>query len=513
MNAAINTTNNILRSIGTSIILSALGAVALAFAFPKAGQAWLAPIAAAGLFWAWRTLSWKRAFLLGWLAGAIFFSINFSWFTYTVGAYVGKVAFAVVLIPALVEGIAFALTAVTVAIALANSPRWAVPLAAAAAFTIFEWLRSIGIFAVPFAQIGYSQTTTPLAFFAPYIGSFGVTFVVMLLGAYLAEAIASRNPRPLAYVVFIVAVACVFCWWLWPARRFESGSPAFRVAAVQGNIPQTLKWNPQNFWLSVNTYLNQTRRLAPLRPLLVVLPETVIPTDFNGTDPQGVHAVVRADFAQLAHLMHTWLIIGSLDKHNGHEYNALFTLGPNGSIVNIYDKRQLVPFTESFPGEKVLGWLPGSDLIGRFAAGTIDTVLPIGALRVAPLICWESAFADLVHAQIERGAQVLVIATDDAWFGDSSGTFQHAQIAQMRAIETGEYVLQSASTGISGVITPTGRWQDTAPLDRQALIVSGVRAPDSSLSLFARIGPTPVMLSLALLYVLIVGIGALQKRR
>ena len=79
--------------------------MALAFAFPKPGQAWLAPLAAAGLFWAWQRLSWKRAFFTGWFAGTIFFSINFSWFTYTVGDYVGGFAFAVVLIPALVEGL------------------------------------------------------------------------------------------------------------------------------------------------------------------------------------------------------------------------------------------------------------------------------------------------------------------------------------------------------------------------------------------------------------------------
>lgn len=513
VNAAVNTTNNILRSIGTSIIISALGAVALAFAFPKAGLAWLAPFAAAGLFWTWRTLSWKRAFLLGWFAGTIFFAIKFSWFSYTVGAYVGKFAFAVVLIPAIVEALAFALTAACVALAYKNAAQWSAPLAGAAAFTVFEWLRSIGALAVPFAQIGYSQTTTPLAIFAPYIGSFGVTFVVMLLGAYIAESIASRNPRPIAIVVIVVALGWIPSWWLWPARRAENPLPSFRVAAVQGDIAQSIKWDPQNFWLSTNTYLDQTRRLAPLHPLLVVLPETVIPTDFNGTDVRGVHAFIRARFAQLAHLMHTWLIVGSVDKHDGREYNALFTFDPNGAIVNVYDKRQLVPFAESFPAQNILGWIPGTDLIGRFAAGTSDTVLPIDGLRVAPLICWESAFADLVHAQIARGADVLVIATDDAWFGESSGIFQHAQIAQMRAIETGEYVLQSASTGISGVVTPSGRWQDAAKLDRRALIVSDVRASRASLSTFARIGPTPVMLSLVFVYVLVIGIGAMQKRR
>ena len=194
MNAATETTNNILRSTVTSVIVSALSAVALALAFPKAGQAWLAPLAAAGLFWAWQRLSWKRAFFIGWFAGTIFFAINFSWFTYTVGSYVGGFAFAVVLIPAIVEGLAFAASALAAVAAARLAVWWLAPAAAAAAFTVFEWLRSIGELAVPFAQIGYSQTVTPLIAYAPYIGAFGVTFVVMLLGAYAAQAIALRTP-------------------------------------------------------------------------------------------------------------------------------------------------------------------------------------------------------------------------------------------------------------------------------------------------------------------------------
>ena len=101
----------------------------------------------------------------------------------------------------------------------------------------------------------------------------------------------------------------------------------------------------------------------------------------------------------------------------------------------MYDKRQLVPFAESLPAPAIFSRLPYANLIGRFGHGRIDAVVPAGSMRFAPLICWESAFSDLVHAQIQNGAQFLVIPTDDAWFGPTSGTYQHAQIAQMRAIE------------------------------------------------------------------------------
>lgn len=509
VNAATDTTNNNLRSIGTSVIVSAISAAALAFAFPKAGQAWLAPLAAAGLFWAWQRLSWKRAFFTGWFAGTIFFAISFSWFTYTVGSYVGSFAFAVVLIPAIVEGLAFAASALAAVAAARFAVWWLAPAAAAAAFTVFEWLRSIGLLAVPFAQIGYSQTVTPLIAFAPYIGAFGVTFVVMLLGAYVAQAIQLRTPRALAGAVLVVTISWIACYAAWPAIHRQT-APLLRVAAVQGNIAQTIKWNPQAFWPTVNTYLAQTRTLRALRPQLIVLPETVIPTDLNTEDPNGVRRLVRSEFSALARGLNTTLVVGSLEAGGAKDYNALFVFDPYGAISRVYQKRQLVPFTESFPGERFLSWLPDSDLIGRFAPGREDMVLEASGARFAPLICWESAFADLVHAQVAGGAQFLVIATDDAWFGESSGTYQHAQIAQMRAVENGEWVLQSAATGISGIVSADGRWVDATALDTPATLAGLVHAPPGSI--FARIGPTPVCVVLTALYVALVAGGALRKR-
>ncbi len=523
-----------LRNIGTSVRtaelgVAMLGAVALALAFPKTQQVWLAPLGAAGLFWAWERLSWKRAFFTAWFAGTIFFAINFSWFTYTVGSYVGSLAFAVVLIPALIEALAFALTALCTKLAAAVAPPWLVPIAGAAAFTVFEWLRSIDVTAVPFAQIGYSQTSTPLAVFAAYVGSFGVTFIVMLLGGYIADAIARRRAPALALAVLTIAVAWCAAYSAWPARH--TAVPTLRVAAVQGNIAQTIKWNETELPRSVARYSALTKELAPVHPQLVVWPETVITTDLNDqpnyflsnpnpvqsamlNDYLSTNAKLRTQFATIARTLHTTLVVGSLDRHWGSEglkqYNALYTYGPDGALIDIYDKRQLVPFAESLLAPALFSWLPDASLIGRFGHGTRNSVIEAGGMRFAPLICWESAFADLVHAQIAAGAQFLVIPTDDAWFGKSSGTYQHAQIAQMRAIESGEWVVQSASTGISGIISPRGEWTESTGLDKIAVVVGNVGVPPGSP--FDRIGPNPVIYALAALYALVLLAGVAVRR-
>ncbi len=167
-----------------------------------------------------------------------------------------------------------------------------------------------------------------------------------------------------------------------------------------------------------------------------------------------------------------------------------------------------MPFAETLPAPGVFSHLPYADLIGRYGHGTQDTVIAIDGVRFAPLICWESAFSDVVHSQLQNGAQVLVIPTDDAWFGPSSGTYQHAQIAQMRALESGEWTIQAASTGVSGIIAPDGRWAERSKLDEQTVVVGSVGAPVGSL--FARIGPTPVGLAMIVLYFLVLGFGRLQ---
>lgn len=474
------------------LAVTALSSCALALAFPKYNFAWLAPLAAAGLFWTWQRLPWKRAFWYGWFGGTIFFLLSSGWFATTVGHLLGNFAFAFLLIPTAIEGLYVGVAAAFASLAFARAPRAAAPLAAAAAFTIFEWLRSVGIMGAPFAQLGYSQADTPLAVFAAYIGTFGVTFVICTIGAYVAQAVALRSNGRLFYALGALFLAWCVCWYAWPAR--SAAAPTIRVAAVQGNISQDVKWNAQTLALAVKRYTSLTRRAAAFEPQLVAWPETVM-TENAGleNDPQLI-----GQLEALARSAKTTLLAGSIDVHNYRYYNASFIFGPSGSLVGVYDKRQLVPFTEGFPGKSFLSWIPYSNLIADFGVGHSDAVYNAGGLAFAPLICWESAFADLAHAQLRNGAKLFVITTDDAWFGTSSGPYQHAQIAQLRAIEGGTWVLRAASTGISGIIAPDGRYTERTDLDREAIVMGVVGTPPGSL--FARTGPAPVILALVLLY-------------
>lgn len=468
--------------------IAAAAALMLSAAFPKLGASWLVPFGTAALFWIWQGASLKKAALLGWFAGLIFFTADFAWVGHTVGRYIGVFGPFLALGPALIEAPFFALAGTLAAFAYTRMPPNVAPLGAAAAFTLCEWLRSIGVLAAPFDQLGYTQADSPLRVIAAYAGTYGITFVLCAIGAYVADALRRRTWRPLGVVAFSLAVMMLVFWSLWPARKLPT--PTIPVAAVQGNIAQSFKWN--SLALAVRRYTAMTRRASAHHPRLFVWPETVIPTELDAN-----FSLIR-HFTALSREVRATIVAGSLAAGPGALYNALFIFSPSGGYA-VYDKRQLVPFAEWFPGREFLSWLPYvGALNGGLTPGTNDGVYPTSVLAIAPLICWESAFADLAYEQVRRGAQLFVVSTDDAWFGTTSGPYMHAQIAQLRAIETGAYVVRAAATGISGIVAPDGRWQKRSRIGRRT-VVTGFVAPRLP-TFFSRIGPTTIGVLMVILY-------------
>ena len=479
-------------------LIAALSGVLFALAFPRTGLAWAAPLGAGALFWAWRGASWKRAFFLGWICGLVFCTITFWWWSTTIASYVGVLAYIAVVLAAGYQGLAIALAGTMTALASKRVAPALLPLAAAAAFAITEWLRSIGVAGVPFGQLGVTQVETPLRALGAYVGTAGITFAVFALGAYAAYAAYTRSWRALVAFVLALTFATSAAWYAWPARH--APPPTVPVVAVQGSIAQSLKWQPGSLERAIGVYTAMTRAAIVLHPRLIVWPETVIAINGGGLNND---AGLVEKFTALAAQADATVVVGSIRVARGAYYNSLYVFTGAG-IMSVYDKRQLVPFAEHFPAQQFLWWLPyvGS-LNGNFAQGDSNGVFPTSAgLPIGALICWESAFGDIAYDEMRNGAQVLVVATDDAWFGTSSGPYQHAQIAQMRAIESGAYVVRAAATGISGIIAPDGTWRAQLPLEVRGNI-SGEVGP-ATRSYFARVGPTRIWFFLIALYAALV---------
>ena len=482
-------------------------AIAMALAFPKTNVVALAPIGAAGLFWAWFGLSPKRAFWVGWLAGTVFFALNFSWFGETAGALIAPFGFLLTLGPAVVEAlVGFAIPGALVAFAAGGlarrerSRRALVPLAAAAVFAAFEWLRSEGLgpLGLPFASLGYAMVGSPLASVAPFAGTYAVTFLVCLLGAYAAYAIRLRAERTaLADAVVAVLAVALCAFGAWVARPDRALPPAtVRVAAIQGNIAQSIKFAPGSLAQALVRYETLTLRAAPTHPALVVWPETVMPTALNR------YPALLARLASLATRVRTTLVVGTIEVVDDRAYNALYVFGPSGSVRAVYRKRQLVPFAERLPFGSLLRWIPWTQNVSNFTPGRDPAIFDVGGVTDAPVICWESDFSGLVRDDVNAGASSLIVATDDAWFGSSAGPYAHAQVARMRALETGSWIVRAASTGISGIVAPDGRFVRALPLGVAAYaagtIGPGVRTP------FDAIGPLAWVALFAIVYLVVV---------
>ncbi len=243
----------------------------------------------------WQDASWKRAALLGWVAGLIFFALDFAWVGHTVGRYIGVFGPFLALGPALIEAPFFALAGALSAAAYARMRPELAPLGAAAAFTVCEWLRSIGVLAAPFDQLGYTQADAPLRAVAAYGGTYGITFVLCMLGAYGADAVRRKTWHTFAGDRRRRDRVTLLSWAFWPARSLPK--PTIEVAAVQGNIPQSLKWNALR--LAVSRYTAMTRALAGTQPRLVVWPETAITTELESrsrTAQRHLAAVAQPSF-------------------------------------------------------------------------------------------------------------------------------------------------------------------------------------------------------------------------
>jgi len=483
-------------------------AFALHLAFPRVGAAWLAPFALGGLFWLWMTLAPRAAAAAGYAGGLIYFALNFNWFGETAGALLGPFGFILDLAPAAIEALAFAVAAAIASLAAQRLRGPWIPIVAAAGFTVTELLRSSGVLGVPLYQIGAAFAETPLAALAAFGGIYGLTFAVALLGAALGAAFAEPDRRRAVVQTACFALAtgagAAAAWAAWPARHPEPH--ALRVAAVQGNITQSVKWEAASLPRAVARYTALTRGLRSFKPQFVLWPETVITTDLLvdpvlAAIPQNAElaasgARLRRRFGALARSLGAVIAVGTDEATATANYDDLLFFSGDRDDPQVYRKRRLVPFAEFLPGPEWLRGLPFANLISRFASGSDGP--PVGEqLRVGPLICWEAVFTELAQRQAGNGARFLAVATDDAWFGASDGPYAQAQIAQLRAIETGRWVVRAAATGISGIIAPDGRWQSRSELETQGVVTGTIGEPQPTV--YSRLGPWPIGIALAAL--------------
>jgi apolipoprotein N-acyltransferase len=446
----------------TASLAFALGAFCvLGFApFNTYFTVWPAPvIALSGLFLLWRKAATARqAMLLGMAWGAGCFLFGVSWVYVSLSQFGGMAPAAaagatllfclyLALFPALAGGFFMRWRTSTVRDVLLFGGLW----------SLSEWLRGTLFTGFPWLAVGYSQSPpSPLAGWASVLGVYGVGFFVALIGGLMGELSVTRWRRPgpwLAVLLLLVTGGLLHRMdWTQPV-----GSPV-TVSLLQGNVPQSMKWDPARLPLSVDTYL----RLATANPAtLTVLPETALPLFFN--------EVPREVLRGLTH--HGDALIGvAVSTTSGGYTNGAVALTPE-LIAHAYAKSHLVPFGEYAPPGFAWFFRFASIPMSDFTAGQErQEALNVGGQRIAPNICYEDLFGEELLGGL-RAATLLVNLSNTAWFGDSLAQPQHLQIAQLRAIETGRVMLRATNTGMTAMVSPDGRIAAALPPFTTAALV------------------------------------------
>ncbi|MFB1486786.1 MULTISPECIES: apolipoprotein N-acyltransferase [unclassified Thiocapsa] len=373
---------------------------------------------------------------------------------------------------------------------LDRGPAWRVPLLLfPGLYLLVEWLRGWLFTGFPWLSLGYTQIDGPLGGFAPILGVYGVGLLI-LLSAGLLWGLLRWSGRWSGRGRIVAAAALVLIWGggmlLKQVSWTAPSGPSFRAVVVQASIPQAMKWDPDQLVSTMEIYWDLTER--NLGADLVVWPETAIP-DFL----HHVRDVLIEPMAARARDEGTEIVLGIpvLETDTGRHFNALLSLG---SREDLYAKRHLVPFGEFMPFKAWLG--PLVDLfevpMSDFSRGSAERpLLAVGDRLAGVSICYEDAFPAEVSQALPE-AEFLINVSNDAWFGDSLAPHQHLEMARMRALENGRYLLRATNTGISAIIDQRGRVLGTVPSFERGDFATQVR-PFAGATPYVRFGNAPAI--------------------
>ena len=480
-----------------------IAALILGALLPLAFAPWqwsiLAILIPFGLIFLWQySRSIFEATAIGFIFGVAFFATGVYWIYYSIYtyghsplwiAYLIMMSLCVVLalFPAV---LGFLLRNITV-------PAWLRWLCVyPSLWVLAEGIRAIIGSGFPWLSLGYSQTNTPLAGLAPFVGVYGLSWLCVFMSGLLFMA--CQNKRWSLRIIPLVVIGLIYGlgYGSQQIRWGKAKPPALSVALVQGNVTQDLKWDPLRLSRNVEHYLNLTE--SHLGNDFIIWPEAAIPTDIDYIQPTLEHM----DAVLKNHNSNLLTGIGDSGENNQY-YNALILLGQNQGI---YRKRHLVPFGEYLPMQRWLSplleyWqLPNASLS---AGPKKQTPLMVNGVNVAPFICYEIIFPGLVRQSLPA-AELLVTISDDAWFGDSPALSQHLQMAQMRSIEMARPQLFVSNSGITAIVDHKGEIQKQLPID-DAIVLTGSVMPHQGITPFIYYGSWPVWILSVLCLLLAIG--------
>jgi apolipoprotein N-acyltransferase len=453
----------------------------------------LALLAPAALFWLWREGSAARAAWRGFLFGLGLFGVGVSW------VYVSLHNFGNMPVPLAAFATFLFVTILALYLALLgfvqarwfDRARWThAVFVLPSLWVLCEWWRSWFLSGFPWLNLGYSQSQTWLAYYAPLAGVYGVSLAVAAMAGLLVACVAAPRRAPL----YVGALAALWLGGLGAGQIdwAEADGAPLTATLVQANVPLREKWNPSERGRILERY----RELSFAAPAsqLIVWPEAAVPASLHQLDPEYV-----ASLRKFAAARGTDFMIGVIEggEHRREFYNSVVVIGAGAGV---YRKQHLVPFGEYTPFAPFFQWLmrsfdiPMSNLSP--APGPQATLAVVGR-QAGVSVCYEDAFGEELIRALPQAA-LLVNVSEDAWFGDSLAPHQRLQMAQLRALETARPMLRAANTGPSAAIDHRGRLLASSPQFQPYLLHAQIQ-PMRGATPYSRGGNWPVVVFAALL--------------
>jgi apolipoprotein N-acyltransferase len=455
-------------------------------------NAWFAAIfMPAIVFKIWQRLPSRWVFFSGFLFGAGLYLAGLSWIYQSI-AHFSQASTLASLSLTLLFIIYFALyygfLALGVRYVINSKSNWQILLVWPSLWVLMEWCFGHLFTGLPWLLIGYTQITSPLHVFAPIVGVYGLSFITIFMAAILVILTKQSELKKYYKTWGILAIVVLLSLMAKHVTWTKALPITQTVSLVQPQLEPTLKWLPSTLPSIESTYLSLTKLYWQTSDL-IIWPEGALPVVPDAIKPW------LTSLQEKINQNHTHLITGIItsDQAN-HYYNSALLLSPHASPQE-FRKIHLVPFGEYFPFKSIFGFLyrdfqvPMSDLS---EGEPNQNLLTYDTWRIAPSICYEIAFPDAMMRTMQD-ANLLVVISDDSWFGHELASFQHLAIAQMRALETGRYLIFADDTGPSAIIRPDGTLEKSTE-QKSIVVLTGTVGQMTGITPFMRFGSWPVIL-------------------
>ena len=491
--------------------------ILLALALPPYFQFWAMFLAFSGaLFLCAQTQSLKSLTALGYWFGFSYYAVGFQWIGNALLVDAEKTGW-LYLPVLLLNGAFFGLFTILPFISTKFGKNiFAKILLFAATWCVFnEYIREYILTGFPWNPVSSMLAFRPkmLQTLALW-GTNGLSLIMVLIAAIPAVWLVKANRK--TFISVLVSLFAVAALWEYGERVFAArpqvpDGHSLMVRLVQPSIKQSLKWNREAVEKNLQDYIDLSNTKGNQYIDFVVWGETASSFDLTA-DKEHLKMV------QKAIPRHGYLIAGFLrieDSENGMTlYNSLGVFDYKGDIKGLYDKNHLVPFGEYVPLRQYMPqWIkPITNMIAEFGRGIkYQTIALEKYPAFAPLICYEIIFSGEIVRKTEK-PKWLVVLTNDGWYGNSSGPYQHLAAAKMRAVEEGVTIVRSANNGISAVITPYGMVRKHLSLNARGMVDVIVKPDEARRTLFGQYGNIISLFMAALIFLCALGVNFCQKK-